>query len=144
MSLFGWSYPPGCEGTPYDDEEPEAMSNGDLETLTTLADLCAYFAADTPRSLNRRIEHDTSCGASLSVQTLDGVWHHNGDNWSDITAIQAFTIQTIIEGSEATVESDVFVLPVAATEVDAWLAHMEAEAERLWDAAHAEDNEEEA
>jgi len=22
MSLFGWSYPPGCSGTPYDEDHP--------------------------------------------------------------------------------------------------------------------------
>ena len=23
MSIFGWSYPAGCSGTPYDDDRPE-------------------------------------------------------------------------------------------------------------------------
>ena len=23
MSIFGWSYPAGCSGTPYDDDSPE-------------------------------------------------------------------------------------------------------------------------
>lgn len=144
MVDFGWSYPAGCSGTPYDDEEPEEdeMVDRNPETITTLAELCAYFDAEAPRSLNRRIYQDTSCGASISVQTLNGVWHHNGDDWSGITAIQAFTIQTIIEGSDATVESDVFPLPVPASEIEAWLAQMEEVAAQLFDEANPEENDE--
>lgn len=27
--IFGWSYPPGCSGPPYDNEEPIALELGD-------------------------------------------------------------------------------------------------------------------
>lgn len=28
MSIFGWSYPPGCSGTPFDEEYPCAVCGG--------------------------------------------------------------------------------------------------------------------
>ena len=105
--------------------------------IRNLEELCDYFGAEAPARLNRRIYKDTSCGASISVQTPDGVWHHNGSDWSGVSAIVAFTIQTIVEGSEACVDSDQFTLPVAEAEVAAWIVEMEAEAEELWKEANA-------
>ena len=71
-----------------------------------------------------------------SVQTPDGAWFHNGTDWSVVTAIRAFTIQTIIENSDATVDSHVFHLPVPTIEVDRWMEYMEQEASSLWDEAN--------
>jgi hypothetical protein len=109
--------------------------------IRSLADLCNYFGAEEPRSLNRRIYKDTECGASISLQLANG-WLHNGDRrWETLprsTPILGFTLQTIVEGSEATVDSPVFALPVRESEVREWIADMEAEAARLWDAANPE------
>lgn len=104
--------------------------------IKNLNDLCEYFGADTPSDLNRRVYKDTDCGASISVRTPDGKWHHNGDNWDTVEAIDCFTIQTIVEGSDATVDSDEFVLPVKTKDVDVWIKTMEAEAEVLWKEAN--------
>jgi hypothetical protein len=74
-------------------------------------------------------------------------WVHNGDTrWNTLpitTPIEGFTIQTIVEGSEATVDSDTFTLPIEAAVVDAWIADMEAEADRLWQEANGENDDQE-
>lgn len=110
-----------------------------LRTIRNLADLLSYFGADSAQGLNRRIYKDTACGASISAQTPDGQWHHNGQDWSGVTAIKAFTIQTIVEGSDATVDSEVFAVPVSVKLIDEWIEYMEAEAERLWHEANEEE-----
>ena len=113
--------------------------------IRTFADLLDHFGADSPRGLNRRLYKDTACGASISVCLVDGAWVHNGDRkWDTMTAdtpIVAFTIQTIIEGSDATVDSDEFRLPVAVADVDGWITYMEAEAALLWQEANEDESE---
>jgi hypothetical protein len=138
MADFGWSYPAGCSGTPYDDKEPETVERIP-GWIATLEDLCAHFDADEPMELNKRLHKDTDCGASISIQTLNGAWHHNGQDWTGISAIHAFTIQTMIEGSDVTVDSDVFVLPVPTDDVDKWMEYMEEESVRLWVEANMDD-----
>ena len=122
----------------------QIIPTGEL-AIRSLRQLCAYFGADTPRSLNRRVYKDTECGASISLQLQDGSWLHNGQaGWDtlDIKArIQGFTLQTIVEGSDAEVNSDTFYLPVRESEVKAWLADMEAEADQLWHEANDEKGE---
>jgi hypothetical protein len=108
--------------------------------IGSLRDLMEYFGAEHVMSLNRQIYRNTDCGASISVRTPDGVWHHSGDDWSDIEEITAFKIQTIVEGSDAEVNSNVFELPVTVSEVDNWMAEMEAEADRLWHEANDDEN----
>ena len=84
-----------------------------------------------------------SCGASISVQTPDRVWHHCGNKgWEDIKEIVAFTIQTIVEGSVAEVNSDAFELPVRVSEVENWMTDMEAQADDLWKEANEDGNDE--
>jgi hypothetical protein len=61
---------------------------------------------------------------------------HCGDDWSDLDAdpsqAAGFTIQTIVEGSDETVDSDRFEFPVFDNEIDSWMKGMEAEASWLW------------
>lgn len=101
-------------------------------TIANLDQLCTYFGADDPTLLNKAIYKGTSCGASISVQTPDGEWHHNGQDWTGITSITAFTLQTIVEGSDVTVDSDEFTLPVYESAVAAWMEEMEKEADFYW------------
>ena len=142
-----------------------------MRMIRNLTDLCAYFGADSPSSLNRRLYKDTDCGASISVRRTEApqcakcaayferfscgasvgtgecdcpkcqgycrcdAWVHNGSKaWSELTDANtdAFTIQTIVEGSEATVDSGTFSFPVAAAKVEAWEDEMEAQASELW------------
>lgn len=107
-----------------------------VPAIRNLQDLLDHFGAETPQGLNRRVYKSTEAGASISVQTPDGRWHHNGQDWRGVHKIVAFTIQTIVEGSDATVDSDPFVLPVAVADVDRWIEYMEAEADRLWHVAN--------
>ena len=117
--------------------EPRKIPRG-VPAIRNLKELCEYFGADSPQRLNRRIYKDTDCGASISVETPDGTWHHNGEDWSGITEITGFTIQTIVEGSDAEVNSDTFALPVTHAEVEHWMSDMEDEADRLWHEANDE------
>lgn len=105
--------------------------------IHNLYDLCLLFGADCDRplvSLNRRLRKDTACGASISLKLADGSWRHNGDK--ELTAadlpVAGFTIQTIVEGSEATVDSDTFTFPVRAQKVRQWITYMEQAADELW------------
>jgi hypothetical protein len=101
-------------------------------------DLRDYLGADSYQGMNHRIYKDTDCGASISVQTWDGEWYHNGQDWSGVSTLRAFTIQTIVEGSDATVDSGVFTVPCKAREVTQWIAEMERESKSLWDEANNE------
>jgi hypothetical protein len=109
-------------------------------TITNLADLCDFLAADEPRLLNKRLYKATDCGASISLYLPDGAAIHNGSAlWEKLpveTPIRGFTIQTIVEGSDATVDSDEFVLPVESETVDAWIKQMEEQAAAEWENAN--------
>lgn len=108
--------------------------------ITNLRDLCDYFSADEPRLLNKRVYKGTDCGASISLYLADGTAIHNGSpRWEDLpidTPIRGFTIQTIVEGSDATVDSDEFDLPVDEAVVEAWIKDMEERATELWEDAN--------
>jgi hypothetical protein len=41
MSIFGWSYPPGCSGTPYDEDKFGAVSDA-----VTECELCGQTLID--------------------------------------------------------------------------------------------------
>lgn len=55
MSIFGWSYPAGCSGTPYDEEPPEACAlcgaaNSDEDGVPVCADapdFCSVACQET-------------------------------------------------------------------------------------------------
>jgi hypothetical protein len=68
------------------------------------------------------------------------IWAHNGSElWNHITMdtkLLGFTIQSIVEGSDATVDSSEFVCPVDTKEVDDWIKEMEEETSRIWKAAN--------
>lgn len=124
------------------------------DRIESLEDLCNYFYADEPDMLNKRVYEGTDCGASISVylrKSGTGPWGghtehvaiHNGMNeeWRNLsidTPIHSFTIQTIVEGSDATVDSEPFVLPVDSQDVAQWMDFMEGEAKCLWDEANLE------
>lgn len=128
------------------------------DTITTLRQLCDYFGAETPDQLNRRLYKDTGCGASISIRvplkvtpediafgrtegtglhTVEWCWLHNGDErWAGLTGderLHSFTIQTIVEGTEETLDSGPFVLPVPSIDVAAWVERMEQDALQIWD-----------
>lgn len=109
--------------------------------IRNLQDLVEHFGAETVSGLPRRVYKDTDCGAWISLETPDGVWHHTGDDWSGITEISAFKIGTIIEGSDAEISSDPFELPVTNAEVDHWIRDMETEASDLWNEANGPEGE---
>jgi hypothetical protein len=67
---------------------------------------------------------------------------HSGfrGQWPEGFVLEAFSIQTIIEGSDAVVESGKLIAgKVTTEEVDEFIKHMEDEASRLWQEANGED-----
>lgn len=111
-----------------------------MSKIQNFTDLCAYFYADTPAGLNRRIYKDTGCGASISVRLRNGWVHNGGTAWQTITKrhkLLGFTIQSIVEGSDSTVDSQEFVVPVETSVIDDWVKYMEEETSRIWKAANA-------
>ena len=137
------------------------IPKGSGRRIKNLKDLCRFFGADEPCDLNRTIFDNTSCGASLSLYLKDGTVLHNGaKGWTsrevvrnkrgamtgtrtvsipDTTPIKGFTVQTIIEGSEATVDSDLFWVPCPEKWVKEWMEEMEARATDLWHETHESD-----
>jgi hypothetical protein len=120
-----------------------------VETIATLRDLCDYVGCAHPSGLSRRMYKDTECGASLSFRLARGdsglhsVWYHSGDAGRlDLTGTETllgFSIQTIVEGSEVTIDSDEFIVPVDAKRVDDFIADMEAAAAAIFAEANGED-----
>jgi len=104
-----------------------------VPAIRNLQDLCDHFSADEPCLLNKRIYKGTDCGASISVLPKNGKWLHNGaDGWDKVKEITAFTIQTIVEGSDVEINSDTFELPVTVAEVEDWCEDMEKQASFYW------------
>jgi hypothetical protein len=123
---------PGLESNQDNNEQPQVIEN--LEQLLSKFGL----TLDEVNLFNKYLYKGTDCGASVSIQTPDGVWHHNGDDWTGITEAIAFTIQTIVEGSDLTVDSESFTFPVSIKTIDDWCSYMEEQAERIWEQANCE------
>src|SRR5919199_7023809 len=120
--------------------EPGQAKSMESPTINNLEELLSKFGLtlDEVDLFNKYLYKGTSCGASVSIQTPDGVWHHNGEDWTGITEAIAFTIQTIVEGSDFTVDSDPFSFPVTTKAIDDWCSYMEQEAKSLWEDANCE------
>jgi hypothetical protein len=120
------------------------IPKGSGRRIKNLEDLCRYFCADSPGLLNKRIYKGTDCGASISLYLANGEVYHRGDRRWDTLAMDApvkgFTIQTIVEGSEATVDSDLFWVPCPIKWVREWISAMEDEASVLWEEASRPDD----
>lgn len=115
--------------------------------ISNLKDLCDFLGCDnknvTASSLSHRLYKDTNCGASISLIGESGTGFHNGNRTVlDKAKLKGFTIQTIIEGSEATVDSDLFVFGIATVkDINEFIKYMEEEAQEIWEAANADDEE---
>ena len=72
---------------------------------------------------------------TLKVMVPRRAWHC-GDDWSEVDEnpemISSVTIQSIVEGSEATVDSDYFNFPVEVETFEKWFDHMEKETSLQW------------
>ena len=110
-----------------------------MSTIRTMTDLYTHFGSEPSfRSLNRRIYKDTACGAHISVYgTVSGrpVAFHNGhtDPIPEDFVLMTFVVGSIVEGSEAHVDSPLFEAGRCTGErLDRGVADMEAEVDRLW------------
>ena len=103
-----------------------------MKVIRNLKNLMDYFGAENANLINRRLYKATSCGASISVLATDDKWYHCGSDWTNVKGIKAFTIQTIVEGSDVTVDSEEFTLPVRTQEIEDWMNQMEEEAAFYW------------
>jgi hypothetical protein len=127
--------------------------------IRSVEDLYAWADCEpTPWHLGRALYRGTDCGASISIYgsyqgkaaavhspgtALDFGWdasthQHLGsldipDGLPDEFLAESFTVQTIVEGSEATVDSDHFYFGrCTTTQLKRWIADMEAEARFYW------------
>src|SRR3954453_23949544 len=106
-------------------------------TINSFGDLCRHFKVFKYREMSDFIYDNTHCGASISVYgTVDGYpFHaHSGfrGEWPIGFVMEKFSIQTIIEGSDATVDHMFLVGETTDEDIDTWIAFMEEEASRLW------------
>lgn len=128
------------------------------EYLFGMKDLLEFFGTDRPENLNKAVFHGTQCGASISLYTQNATAFHNGINnavdldinkmlcpvaqqWQGLTEqteLKGFTLQTIIEGSDAEINSSLFEFPVKKSDVTHFISEMEMEAETLWNEANSE------
>jgi len=63
-------------------------------------------------------------------------WHHNGGDWSKLTIdspLVSFSIQTIVEGSDVTVDGEEMALPIATKAVQDWIDDMEKQSSFYWE-----------
>lgn len=136
-TIKGWCFIPNPPKTPRPRKIPKRVP-----AIRSLHDLIDHFGATDARGLNHRLYKDTACGASISIKPIGGEWLHNGMDWSDVKEIEAFSIQTIIEGSDSEINGPDFYLPVTVQEVDDWIETMETEANWAWDEANSEEGRE--
>lgn len=74
---------------------------------------------------------------NMTVDRVPVVYHngHKGEI-PESFVLTGFTIQSIVEGSDAEVCSDTFPIGTTEDEIDAWIADMEDETDRLWHEAN--------
>jgi hypothetical protein len=123
--------------------------------IENLGDLCEYWGVgrDEPHRLNRSIyKYGTDCGASCSLYYPDGWALHNGaesatkiskiGGWLNKKSITwekpgkpiAFSIQTIVEGSDVEVDGEQMEFgQVTKDDLDTWVKEMEAQAKFYWE-----------
>lgn len=79
MSMFGWSYPAGCTGTPYDDDAPEACpccggvnwdEDGGVEINKGAFPYCSPSCADTDAARNRAAADDYAADLEAEERLL--------------------------------------------------------------------------
>lgn len=125
--------------------------------IESMQDLCDYFYAEEPTRLNPNIYMGTKCGAQCSLHLekpgIDSWGHpeehhvvYSGEHeeWAALdvnTPLHSFVIHTIVEGSDAELVSEPFVLPVKKQDVADWMDEMEAEASWLWEEANPDEEE---
>lgn len=105
--------------------------------ITTVGDLREWVGADTVQGINHRLYKDTDCGASISIR-VGGVWYHNGDGWSSLRdgdTLELVSLQSIVEGSDATAWSGDIPCPAEDATLSQALDDVEWEAETLWEEA---------
>ena len=69
MSIFGWSYPAGCSGTPYDNDRPEVCpqcgcNNSNEEGVPVCVDapdFCSVACQDTYVAAEAEYEREIDC-----------------------------------------------------------------------------------
>lgn len=116
-------------------KKPKAIDKR-IRAIRCLDDLLEYFGADDVQGLQRRVYKDTACGASIAIQPKGEKWRFSGEDWRDVTAIEAFSVQTIVEGSDAEINGPNWQLPVRVREVDQWMQEMDELAEEAWKEAN--------
>jgi hypothetical protein len=122
----------------------EAYKQAPTEAQEHIAAADAQFHQGTPMALvawARTVVPGAFPVTDIAVPDRIPVAYHSG-HYDPIPAsfvFMGFTIQTIVEGSDAEVNSVFFPLGTTKAEVDAWIEYMECEADHLWREANGED-----
>ena len=125
----------------------EAYNQAPPETQERIAAADAEFHQGTPSALAswaRTVVPDAFPVTDVALDRVPAVYHNgHHDPIPASFVLTGFTLQTIVEGSDAEVNSDIFPIGTTKAEVDVWIEEMEAEADYLWREANDEDAEEE-
>lgn len=118
---------------------PPVLPKGARGAIRTMADLCNHFGGNGPSGMERRVYKDTACGASISLLS-GGQWVHSGSRemaaLTEDSPLEGFTIQSIVEGIEATADGAPVYVPCLKSDVEAAVRWVEEEADRLWSETH--------
>lgn len=125
MSIFGWSYPPGCNGPPDDDETSPEMQDG----LDTLCDFLSVNRLNSQHTnyrevesrLSRHVYKYTDCGAQIKLD-----WENN-----------QLLLWSIVEGSDAEVSADPIPFDkITGDAIQKAIDYIEDECDVLWHEAN--------
>jgi hypothetical protein len=130
------------------------QAQGRRGVIRTWHDLLRHFGLGedaTVSQLNRVIYRDTECGASISVygnSAQEGYAHiarHAGSRepLPPDFRLTSFTIQTIVEGSDATIGSGTLQAGIVTDrDIDEWITGMEEQSDYSWNEAHSDERDE--
>lgn len=158
-SIFGWDYPPGCSGTPFDEESPDNSIMRD-----------AFPEYDGPSAMYRAAYKYTDCGPSVGFQInylrnptdaeiADGCldlineprWVycdslHSLGTWEDMDKrgelVTAISVSSIVEGVDAEVPAEIIDVqwggdPEKLSQAfDAALESVNTQADEIWRETH--------
>jgi hypothetical protein len=119
-----------------------------MPTINTLRDLRRYLDARSISitDLSRAMYDRTQCGASVSIHGVlrsgKEVAFHPGqtDDYPEGFEEEWFTVQTIVEGSDAEVNSQpMYFRRVTEDELEEWIKYMEERAHELWSEVNEDD-----
>lgn len=109
--------------------------------IENLSGLLGFFGAENTGELPGRVRKETGCGAVIELLLDNGAWVGEESGIDEVAAekVVGFKLLTIVEGSDAEIETDEIEFPVGEAEMREALEWLEGEAERAWSEAKEDD-----